>query len=273
MATFISHASDDGALIRSLGEDLEEAGKPVWPDRDPMGGEAWWTSILKHVRACQVCISAVSDYSLRPKSRRAELDYASVLGLSIRPALIGRVQSFHIKSVFTKQSIDYRKPMLTIPPALVGALDDGANHVPPISRVATNEDGFGFVVGADKASAKVDISIDPQCPGCRQFDAVLGGEVAHQVGESQLEVTYQPLILEDEIRHHDYSMHAAHAMFLAAGRNSGTSQKVISSFLHKIFAPDEELPEPAVSRTYRMVLSYRNGMSGCLVQSGERAWV
>ena len=129
-----------------------------------------------------------------------------------------------------------------------------------------NEDGFGLVVGADNASAKFDISIDPQCPGCRQFDAVLGGDIVHQVGESQLEVTYQPLILEDEIRHHDYSMHAAPAMFLAAGRNFGASQKVISSFLHQIFAPDEELPEPPISRTYRMVLSYRNGMSGCLVQ-------
>jgi len=154
---------------------------------------------------------------------------------SIPPALIGRVKSFRIKSVFAKQSIDYRTPTSTTPAASVGAVDEGANNVSPISGVAMNEDGFGVVVGADNASAKVDISNDPQCPGCRQFDAVLGGDIVHQVGESQLEVTYQPRILEDEIRHRDYSMHAAHAMFLAAGRNSGASQKVISSFLHRVF--------------------------------------
>ena len=98
----------------------------------------------------------------------------------------------------------------------------GANNVPRICRVAISEQGFR-IVGADNAPAKVGIFMDPQCPSCGQFDAMLGGDIAHQIQEGQLRFTYRALTVEDEIRHHDYSNRAAQAMLLAAGRNSGTS--------------------------------------------------
>lgn len=383
MEIFISHASDDGAAIRSLVQDLEGAGKQVWLDHDLKGGEAWWTSILNHIRACKVFIFAVSDNSLKSKPCRAELDYASALGLPILPVQIGEVKSFRIDSLFTKQSIDYRTPTSTIAATLIGALDDQArrrkglpdplpdpppipyeylqllgeaiNGPAPISyqeqteiltqlrqayrdetdpdvhddirtlldslqqrpdtarttveeiasihkttprpvpphddrtplrrrswerhrtlliatiilittaaigitgyllaqhhmaprpiRVAISEDGFGVVVGADDAPAKIDIFMELQCPGCRRFDAAFSGDIARKIEEGQLQVTYRPLTFEDERNHNDYSKRAANAMFLAASPDSGTSQKAISNFIAVIFNLQGELPNDAV---------------------------
>src|SRR5688572_4165628 len=128
MEIFVSHASYDGAAIRSLVQDLEEAGKQVWLDQDLKVGEAWWTSILKHIRACKVFIFAVSDNSLKSKPCRAELDYASALGLPILPVQIGEVSSRRIDSVFATQSIDYRKPTSTTAAALIGAVGARASE-------------------------------------------------------------------------------------------------------------------------------------------------
>ena len=128
MEIFVSHASYDGAAIRSLVQDLEGAGKQVWLDQDLKVGEAWWASILKHIRACKVFIFAVSDNSLKSKPCRAELDYASALGLPILPVQIGEVSSRRIDSVFATQSIDYRKPTSTTAAALIGAVGARASE-------------------------------------------------------------------------------------------------------------------------------------------------
>ena len=326
MEIFVSHASYDGAAIRSLVQDLERAGMQVWLDQDLKGGEAWWTSILEHIRACKVFIFAVSDNSLKSKPCRAELDYASsALGLPILPVQIGEVASQRIDSVFAMQSIDYRKPTSTSAAELIGAVAESANkwkdlpdplpdpppipyeylqrlgdvingtapisyedqteilsqlrsayreetdrHVradirglldsmqrrpdtawtkvdeiasiqkttgrqraliiaaiilivtaaigvtgyilrpwqhhdapPPNTRVALSEDRFGVVVGSENAPLKIDMFMEPQCPGCGQFEAVNGGDIARQVEDGKLEVTYRPLTFEDENKHND----------------------------------------------------------------------
>jgi hypothetical protein len=120
------------------------------------------------------------------------------------------------------------------------------HDAPRIIRVAISEDGFGVVVGADNAPAKIDIFVEPQCPSCRQFDAAFSGDIARKIEGGQLQVTYRPLTFEDEERHNDYSKRAVNAMFLAASPNSGTSQKAISSFIAVVFDLQGELPDDAV---------------------------
>ena len=115
-------APRSGLSYRTSGEPASRSGF----DQDLKGGEAWWTSILKHIRACKVFVFAVSDNSLQSKPCRAELDYASALGLPILPVQIGEVTSFRIDSVFATQSIDYRKPTSTTAAALIGAVGDRA---------------------------------------------------------------------------------------------------------------------------------------------------
>ena len=72
-------------------------------------------------------------------------------------------------------------------------------------------------------------------------------------------------------RHTDYSKRAVNATLLGAGRNSGTPQKAIGKV--PISVPHGGVPEPLVSRTHGMVLSYPSGTGACLPQSGASAWV
>jgi TIR domain/Thioredoxin len=128
MDIFISHSSYDGVAVRSLVEDLEGGGKQVWLDLDLQGGETWWAEILARIRACTVFVFAVSEHSLKSEPCRAELTYASALGLPVLPVQIGEVKSYRIDSIFEKQSIDYRNPTSTTGSALIGALEKRAKE-------------------------------------------------------------------------------------------------------------------------------------------------
>ena len=105
---FVSYSRRDEPVVRSLVGDLEQAGVEVWLDKDLGGGEAWWTAILEQIRACSVFVLALSDESLKSKPCRAELDYATVLGIPVLPMQIGAVKHYRTDTLFSKQYVDYR---------------------------------------------------------------------------------------------------------------------------------------------------------------------
>ena len=105
---FVSYSRADEPAVRSLVGDLQQAGVRVWLDEELGGGEAWWTAILDQIRACSVFVFALSDKSLKSKPCRAELDYATALGIRVLPVQIGAVKSYRTDTLFSKQYVDYR---------------------------------------------------------------------------------------------------------------------------------------------------------------------
>lgn len=126
MKVFISYSRSDESAVRSLAADLDRARVQVWLDEDLGGGDAWWTEILAQIRGCDVFVFALSDNSLDSKPCRAEVDYATALGLPILPVQIGTVSSYRTDPLFSKQLIDYRDPTKERVIDLVSALHQKA---------------------------------------------------------------------------------------------------------------------------------------------------
>jgi hypothetical protein len=124
---FISYSRRDEAAVRSLAEDLRQRARvQVWMDEQLGGGDAWWTAILGEIRESTVFVFALSDKSLYSKPCKAELGYATALGVPILPVQIGEVASFHIDPIFTMQLVDYRNPTIKSAFDLVSSLHSRA---------------------------------------------------------------------------------------------------------------------------------------------------
>jgi hypothetical protein len=126
MTIFISYSSRDADAVRTFTQHLEQAGHQVWLDQDLHGGDAWWAAILGQIRECEIFILALSQNSLDSQPCRAEVAYATSLGVPILPVQIGEVDSYRIDPIFVKQSIDYRNPTVTTGFALTNAMRDSA---------------------------------------------------------------------------------------------------------------------------------------------------
>jgi streptogramin lyase len=132
MTVFISHSSRDVDAVASLVQHLEAAGKSVWMDRNLTGGDAWWAAILRQIRECEVFVFALSENSLQSEPCRYEFEYANALGLPILPVQVGEVDSYRSDSIFSRQSIDYRKPKAETGIALSRALHERAAQRGPL---------------------------------------------------------------------------------------------------------------------------------------------
>jgi hypothetical protein len=88
MKVFVSYPNHNDVAVRSLADDLERARQQAWLDQDLGGGNAWWAQILEQIRACTVFVFALSNNSLYPAPCRAELEYATALGVPILPVQI-----------------------------------------------------------------------------------------------------------------------------------------------------------------------------------------
>lgn len=126
MKVFVSYSTLDGPAVRSLVDDLEKARQQVWMDEELGGGEAWWASILEHIRVCEVFVFALSDNSLNSKPCRAEVDYAKALGVPILPVKIGDVVSYRTDPIFSMQFVDYRDSSKSSGIALISAMHERA---------------------------------------------------------------------------------------------------------------------------------------------------
>jgi hypothetical protein len=128
MKVFVSYSSHDDVAVRSLTADLQRARQQVWLDQDLGGGEAWWAEILEQIRSCTVFVFALSNNSLYSTPCRAELDYATALGLPILPVQIGVVSSFRTDPIFSMQFVDYRDATKNSVIDLVSALHERATR-------------------------------------------------------------------------------------------------------------------------------------------------
>src|SRR5262245_6056763 len=82
---FISYSRADLEAIKTLVEDLEDAGHASWFDQALTGGQRWWDNILANIRDCEVFISGLTPDSLESQACKRELDYAARLGKPILP--------------------------------------------------------------------------------------------------------------------------------------------------------------------------------------------
>lgn len=124
---FISYSSDDRAAVAALVQHLEAAGLDVWFDQEISGGQAWWSTILEHLRACEVMVAMVTDASVASAACRSEVAYARALGKTVIPVRLGPLGPDDAPSALQElQWIDYREPTVEIALALVRA----AYHAP-----------------------------------------------------------------------------------------------------------------------------------------------
>ncbi len=110
MGVFVSYSSRDKDAVKSLSQDLQDAGEQVWLDQRLGGGDAWWRAILEQIRGCEVFVFALSQNSIQSKPCQAELRYAQDLGLPILPVQVGLVDSMQLNPLATVQTLDYRNP-------------------------------------------------------------------------------------------------------------------------------------------------------------------
>jgi hypothetical protein len=103
---FLSYARADEPVVRALVEDLRQLGD-VWRDQEIAGGQAWWREILRQVRACHLCVFALSEASLASPACRAELDYAWATHRPILPVQVGDV-AYLPRRIGELQIVDYR---------------------------------------------------------------------------------------------------------------------------------------------------------------------
>jgi len=82
---FISYSSKDRETVRELVADLTEMGHTVWFDQRLVGGDAWWQTILDHLRRCDVVVATLSENYLNSHPCQLEYDYAARLGKPIIP--------------------------------------------------------------------------------------------------------------------------------------------------------------------------------------------
>lgn len=107
---FISYAREDAAVVGELDSDLRRAKREAWFDRDLEGGQAWWDSVLEHIRQCDRFIFVLSPDSLRSAGCRAELSYATSLRKRILPVMVRDVNiDLAPDPIPRTQWVDYRQ--------------------------------------------------------------------------------------------------------------------------------------------------------------------
>lgn len=135
MTVFVSHSSIDTDPVKVLVRSLQTAGRTVWLDNESLvGGEAWWSAILKQIRECDVFVFALSMNSLDSDPCMAEFEYAKALGRPILPVEVGEVPPEERRNyeVYSEQLVDYRAPTADHAIALIRALTEREAEKRPI---------------------------------------------------------------------------------------------------------------------------------------------
>ncbi len=86
MQLFISYSRDDNSFVYDFVEKLRnEAGHYVWIDRELLGGQHWWDSILDNIENCECFILFLTPHSIASVFCNEELKYALALNKEIVP--------------------------------------------------------------------------------------------------------------------------------------------------------------------------------------------
>lgn len=138
-------------------------------------------------------------------------------------------------------------------------LPPGAN---PKADVLLADDGFGFRLGKPLARAEIELYIEPQCPHCARLMLEFGDEIARDIKDACLAVTYRPLTFLDS-GPGGYSAQVSNALFLAAQPRAEVSAVQLQQFIHNLYtainpsggyawiaqvARDSQLPAALVAR-------------------------
>ena len=109
---FISYNREDEDKTKALVDDIEELGHTVWFDHELSGGQKWWDTILESIRNCDILVFALSVESLNSSACSLEYNYASKLGKTILPVLVGENVSINLlpPELSQIQFVDYRDP-------------------------------------------------------------------------------------------------------------------------------------------------------------------
>ena len=86
---FISYSRRDTAVVARLSQDLQRLNP--WFDRELVGAEEWWSSILAKIRSCDLFIFLMSRSSLDSAACKAELAYAVATHRRVLPISIDEV--------------------------------------------------------------------------------------------------------------------------------------------------------------------------------------
>lgn len=124
MTVFISYARADQAAAEQLRADVQRCHRDAWVDQELTGGQAWWRTILDHVRRCDVFLVVLSPQWMRSKACDLELRYAVAIGRPVLPVMVARVDPrLTPPAVADAQIVSYleRSPEATF--ALRDALD------------------------------------------------------------------------------------------------------------------------------------------------------
>ena len=85
-------------------------GHTAWFDREVLGGQAWWSTILRQIRECDLYVLILTPRSLESQACRAEYTYAAQVNRSVLPVLCkdGVKVSLLPPELSVIQFVDYR---------------------------------------------------------------------------------------------------------------------------------------------------------------------
>ncbi len=109
MRIFISYSKTRDE-VTSLEQDLQAMGHEVWFDHELTGGREWWDEILENIRACDLCILALSPQWLASFPCELEYQYSVALKKRLLPVMVQTINpSLLPPALSVIQMVDYRQ--------------------------------------------------------------------------------------------------------------------------------------------------------------------
>ncbi len=132
MAIFLSYSRKNEDVVKSLAQGFQAAKREVWFDHDLEGGDAWWDTILEHIRSATVFVFGLSDESLDSRPCREELDYALALGRPVLPVQVGTLTNLRANPLATLQILPFSPDDALSAFGVLAAVDDAAKRERPL---------------------------------------------------------------------------------------------------------------------------------------------
>jgi len=132
MRVFLSYSRADAEVAASVAEDVRQMGHTAWFDREVLGGQAWWSTILRQIRECDLYILILTPHSLDSQACRAEYTYAAQLKRNVLPVLCqdGVKVSLLPPELSMIQFLDYRAQDKHAAFAIVRAIKEAPEATP-----------------------------------------------------------------------------------------------------------------------------------------------
>jgi hypothetical protein len=144
MPIFVSYSREDVTTVKILAEGFEAADRTVWYDHNLKGGDIWWSTILRQIRACDVFLFAKSDHSLASQACLAELDYAKALQREILPVQVGQVTAERSNLLADIQYVEFRPDHVISGFVVLDEVDRASERAGPLPHPLPDEPAIPF---------------------------------------------------------------------------------------------------------------------------------